>query len=98
MKNQSNFKIRPSNSLFQIVRGSGATPRWEYFFLKKRYTPPKDPKKRYMVSLRKALGRRLFLLGRTWRNKTRLSEFNHEVLGGLSMWDPQDTPQGREKI
>ena len=32
-KNQSNFRIRPSSSLFQIARGSGATPRWEYFFL-----------------------------------------------------------------
>ena len=51
-----------------------------------------------MVSLKKALGRRLFLLGRTWRNKTRLPEYNHEVLGGLSVRDPQDAPQGREKI
>ena len=57
-----------------------------------------DPKKRYMVSLKKALGRRLFLLGKTWRNKTKLPEFNHEVLGGLSVQDPRDTLQGREKI
>ena len=54
--------------------------------------------KRYMVSLQKALGRRLFLLGKTWRNKIRFLEFNHEVLGGLSMRDPRDTPQGREEI
>ena len=67
-------------------------------FSKKKYTPLKDPKMRYMVSLKKALGRRLFLLGKTWRNKTRLPEFNHEVIGGLSMRDPWDTPQGREKI
>ena len=37
-KNQSNFKTRPSYSLFQISRGSGATPRWEYFFLQKAHT------------------------------------------------------------
>ena len=37
-KNQSNFKTRPSGSLFQIARGSGATPRWEYFFFKNKGT------------------------------------------------------------
>ena len=83
--------------MFQIARGSGATPRWMYFFFKK-HTPLEDLKKRYMVSLQKALGRRLFLLGKTWRNKIRFLEFNHEVLGGLSMQDPWDTPQGREEI
>ena len=36
--NQSNFKTRSSSSLFQIARGSGATPRWEYFFLQKART------------------------------------------------------------
>ena len=65
MKNQSNLKTRPSSSLFQIARGSGATPRWEYFFFKKKYTPPEDLKKRYTVSLKKALERRMFLLGKT---------------------------------
>ena len=30
------FKTRPSSSLFQIARGLGATPRWEYFFFKKK--------------------------------------------------------------
>ena len=35
MKNRNNFKTRPSSSLFQIARGSGATPKWEYFFLQK---------------------------------------------------------------
>ena len=62
----------------------------------KKHTPLEDPNKRYMGSLKKALGRPLFLLDK--RNKTRLLEFNHEVLGGLSMRDPQDTPQRREKI
>ena len=64
-KNQSNFKTRPSSSLFQIARDSGATPRWEHFFFKKKYTPPEDLTKRYTVSLKKALGRRLILLGKT---------------------------------
>ena len=63
-KNQSNFKTRPSSSLFQIARGSGATPRWMYFFFKK-HTPLEDPKKRYKVSLKKALRQRLFLLDKT---------------------------------
>ena len=62
----------------------------------KKHTPLEDPKKRYMVSLKKTLVRPLFLLDK--RNKTRLPDFNHEVLGGLLMQDPQDTPQGREKI
>ena len=74
--------------MFQIARGSGATPSWVCFFFKKKPTPLEDLKKRYMVSLQKALGRRLFLLGKTWRNKIRFLEFNHEVLGGLSMRDP----------
>ena len=34
-------------------------------FSSKRYTPREDLMKRYMVSLKKALGRRLFLLGET---------------------------------
>ena len=85
MKNQSNFKTRPSSSLFQIARGSGATLRWMYFFLRKSAHHSEDPKKRYMVSLRKALRPHLYLLGRTWRNKMRLPELNHEVLGGLSI-------------
>ena len=34
-KDQSDFKTRPSRSLYQIARGSGATPKGEYFFLQK---------------------------------------------------------------
>ena len=34
-------------------------------FLQKKYTPRKDLTKRYTVSLKKALGRRLFLLDKT---------------------------------
>ena len=62
----------------------------------KKHTPLEDLKKRYMVSLKKVLGQPLFLLDK--RNKTRLLELNHEVLGGLSVRGPRDTPQGREKI
>ena len=65
MKNQSDFKRRPSSSLCQKARGSRAIPKWEYFFSSKRYTPTKDLTKRYTVSLKKALERRLFLLGKT---------------------------------
>ena len=36
----------------------------------KRYTSHEDLTKRYTVSLKKALERRLFLLGKTRRNKT----------------------------
>ena len=36
--NQSNFKTRSSSSLFQIARGSGATPRWMNFFQKAHTT------------------------------------------------------------
>ena len=32
---QSNFKTRSSSYLFQIARGSGATPSWMCFFLQK---------------------------------------------------------------
>ena len=34
-KNQGDFKKRPSSSLCQIARGSGATSKWGYFFLQK---------------------------------------------------------------
>ena len=33
-KNQGNFKKRPSSSLCQTARGSGATSKWGYFFQK----------------------------------------------------------------
>ena len=67
----NNLDSRPSNFLFQIARGSGATLSECTFSSKKRtslskkHTPPKDPKKRYMVSLKKSLGRCLFLLDKT---------------------------------
>ena len=52
----------------------------DVLFLRKSTHHSEDPKKHHTVSLRKALRRRLYLLGRT-----RLLELNHEVLGGLSI-------------
>ena len=37
----------------------------DVLFSSKRHTPLEDPRKCYIVSLKKALGRRLFLLGKT---------------------------------
>ena len=67
----NNSDSRPFNFLFQIARGSGATvsectfSSKKHTSLSKKHTPPENPKKRYMVSLKKALGRCLFLLGKT---------------------------------
>ena len=67
----NNSDSRPSNFLLQIARGSGATLSECTFSskkctsLSKKHTPLEDPKKRYMVSLKKALERRLFLLDKT---------------------------------
>jgi len=60
-------------------------------------TPLEDFKKHYMVSLEKALGQRLFLLGKTWRNK-KASKINHIALGGL--WDivPEYPARKREDL
>ena len=96
-KNQSNFKTRPSSSLFQIARGSGATPRWVYFFFKKAQTTrifqealhgfAQESTRTTLVPTRQDL-----------KEQDKALELNHEVLGGLSIRDPWDTPQGSEKI
>ena len=44
-----------------------------------------------MVSLTKALGLHLFLLGKTRRNK-KVFEFNHDKLGGLTDQGPRGSP------
>ena len=41
----------------------GGYTQWVHFF--KKYTPLEDLKKRYTVSLKKTLGRHMFLLGKT---------------------------------
>ena len=42
MKDLSDFKTRPSSSLYQIARGSGATPKGSTFFFKKVHTTRKS--------------------------------------------------------
>ena len=46
-----------------------------------------------MPSLQKALGLRLFLLGKTRRNK-KTFEFNHDMLRGLMDQGPRGSPWG----
>ena len=46
-----------------------------------------------MASLTKALGLRLFLLGKISRNK-KASELNHDTLGGLTDQGPRGSPRG----
>ena len=75
-------------------KARGLHPNGSTFFFKKVHTTRRSHEALHGFA-QKALGRRLFLLDKTWRNKTRLPELNHEVLGGLSV---RDTPQGREKI
>ena len=45
-----------------------------------------------MASLTKALGLRLFLLGKIRRNK-KASEFNHDTLRGLTDQGPRGSPR-----
>ena len=65
MKNQSNFKTRPSSSLFQNSKRLRGYIQMGVIFSSKKHTPLEDPKKRYTVSLRKALRQCLFLLSKT---------------------------------
>jgi hypothetical protein len=76
---------RPSNFLFQIARGSGATPSGCTFFVKSAFHLD-VLQEHFQISFRKLPGSTLFLLGRTWRNK-KVFEFNHELLRGLSIQD-----------
>ena len=43
----------------------GGYTQTDVLFLQKKHIPLEDPKKSYMVSLKKVLGQRLFLLGKT---------------------------------
>ena len=96
-KNQRDFKRRPSSSLCQTARGLGATPEWEYFFLQKGTHHAKISRSATRFRSRKHSNDACFYLARP-EGTRQLLELNHEVLGGLSMRDPQDTPPGREKI
>ena len=68
-KRTSPRKLLQDKTLKFLVPNSkrlgGYTQMRVLFLKKKRYTPPEDLTKRYTVSLKKALGRRLFLLGKT---------------------------------
>jgi hypothetical protein len=75
---------RPYNFLFQIARGSGATPNGCTFFLQKVHSTRKFLQEHFRVSLPKLPRSILFLPERTWRNK-KASEFNHKLLGRLSI-------------
>ena len=50
-----------------------------------------------MASLTKALGLRLFLLGKIRRNK-KVSEFNHDMLGGLTDQGPRGSLRGTTRM
>jgi hypothetical protein len=62
-----------------------------------KYTPLEDFKKRYMVTLRKALERSWFLLSKTCRNKKRLSKSIIQCWGVCRYIVPV-IPVRREKI
>ena len=62
---QGDFKKRPSKLLVPNSKRLGGYIQMGALFSSKKYTPRKDLTKRYTVSLKKALGRRLFLLDET---------------------------------
>ena len=64
-KSQGDFKKRPSKLLVPNNKRLGGYIQMGVLFSSKRYTPREDLTKRYTVSLKKALERRLILLGKT---------------------------------
>ena len=64
-KSQGDSKKRPSKLLVPNSKRLGGYIQMGVLFSSKRYTSRKDLTKRYMVSLKKALGRCLFLLSKT---------------------------------
>jgi len=64
-KNQSDFKKKTLQLLVPNSKRLGGYTQMGVLFSSKKYTPREDLMKRYMVSLKKALGRRLFLLDKT---------------------------------
>ena len=59
------FQVKTLKLLIPNSKRLGGYIQIEVLFLQKRYTPRKDLTKRYTVSLKKALGQRLFLLDET---------------------------------
>ena len=64
-KSQGDFKKRPSKLLVPNSKRLGGYIQIGVLFSPKKYTPRKDLTKRYKVSLKEALGRRLSLLDET---------------------------------
>ena len=64
-KSQGDLKKRPSKLLVPNSKRLGGYIQMGVLFSSKRYTSRKDLMKRYTVSFKKALGRRLFLLDET---------------------------------
>ena len=64
-KSQRDFNKRPSKLLVPNNKRLGGYTQMGVLFSSKRYTPREDLTKRYTVSLKKALGRCLFLLDET---------------------------------
>ena len=89
---------RPSSSLCQIARGSGATPKWEYFFLQKGAHHANISRSATWFRSRKHSDDACSCSARPEGTRRGFQKLNHEVLGGLSVRDPRDTPPGREKF
>ena len=83
--NQSDFKRRPSSCLCQKARGSGVTPKWEYFFLQKATHQPKISRSATRFHSRKHSNDACFYLARPEGTKRDFQKLNHEVLRGLSI-------------
>ena len=62
---QETFQEKTLQLLVTKSKRLGGYTQTGVLFSSKRYTQREDLTKRYMVSLKKALGRRLFLLGKT---------------------------------
>ena len=88
---------RPSNFLFQIARGSGATLSECTFSSKERTTLKRLSRQDHSKASRRKNPDQAWFTRQSLGNKEAF-EFNHEMLGGLSMRDPWGTSQGKEKI
>jgi hypothetical protein len=80
--------LRPSNFLFQIARGSGATLSECLFLWKCAHHSRIFSRKTTSRFLFERTWIKLVSPGETWRNK-KVFEFNHKMLGGLLIRDPQ---------
>jgi hypothetical protein len=86
---------RPSNSLFQIARGSGATLS-ECTFIKK-CTPLRSQEAIHGFS-QESTQKKLVSTWQDLEEQEETSKINHTMLGGLSVHSAWGTLQEREKI